>query len=60
MGEEQQIPPLRCGMTTKRTDNGNGNCNGNGNSNEVADKAASQGIDVKRIGGRRMAADSLL
>ena len=29
--ESKQIPPLRCGMTTRRTDN-NSNSKGNGNS----------------------------
>ncbi len=38
-GREKQIPPLRCGMTTRRADNGKGKGkgkgkgNGNGNSN---------------------------
>jgi hypothetical protein len=30
---EQQIPSLRCGMTTKKTSNDNSKGNGNGNSN---------------------------
>ena len=28
--ESKQIPPLRCGMTTRRASNGNGNGNGKG------------------------------
>jgi hypothetical protein len=32
---QQQVPPLRCGMTTKITGNGKSNGNGNGNGNEV-------------------------
>ena len=28
--ESKQIPPLRCGMTTRRASNGNGNGKGNG------------------------------
>ncbi len=37
----QQIPPLRCGMTAKRTGHGKGNSkgegNGKGNGSDVAD-----------------------
>jgi hypothetical protein len=31
---QQQIPPLRCGMTNKRTRNDNGKCNDKGNGND--------------------------
>jgi hypothetical protein len=30
---QQQIPPLRCGMTTKKTGNSKGKSRGNGNGN---------------------------
>ena len=33
MQQQKQIPSLRCGMTNKRTSNGNGNGKGNCNGN---------------------------
>jgi len=38
VGRQQQIPPLRCGMTNKRTGNGNSDSTNKGNSNNKGNR----------------------